>query len=193
METADNCTNECIAGYLSALMLVADLDDVSFRKMREEVEEAEENDGEFSVASIPRKLDFLEFRTLEDCVNMRSFAMTNAGYLLFEDGRYHSHVLFPEAFSKARNALVKLRSGKCQRKDGWISNLTVKQLLGFDLWKKDYSDKMVSKESNSTHHPMKLKDGEVVLNDNPSESLKLLVRDCPAAQKLIQTFDLRTQ
>ena len=67
---------------------------------------------------------------LKDCVDMRIFALINQGFHHREEGRYHPHVTYPEAFAEARNIFKENYSIKHKGRCTWITELSVKELIG---------------------------------------------------------------
>lgn len=118
-----------IVGYLSGMKQVSELDDVAFRRMRSICEEVREIDGQYFLDDFERPLDAIEFLTLEDCINMRTFYEINKGYQRTDDEKWHPQVTFPAAFVSARIDFKKNYPTEYEGCGHWITTLSAEQLI----------------------------------------------------------------
>ena len=118
-----------IVGYLSGMKYVSELDDIAFRRVRAACEEFGEIDGQYFIGDFERPMSAIEFQTLEDCINMRTFYEMNKGYQRADDEKWHPQVTFPAAFVSARIDFKKYYPAEYEGRGYWITTLSAEQLI----------------------------------------------------------------
>lgn len=132
----DHFEEEYVAAYLKYMQKLSDLDDRTCQILQSECDKATP-DGPigkctYRIKTLSATINTIHFCALKECVDMRLFTLVNKGFCFDEDGLWRINVTYPEAFVKAREIFKERFSAKYEGKDAWITDMSCKELLGFD-------------------------------------------------------------
>ena len=131
VERRDVIMDIYVDAYLKYMKKLSVLDDDTCRDILNECEAVKGKgiDGIYRMKKLGCSLNIYHYTVLRELAEMRLYASFSDVYSHHEEGIYHIHVIFPEAFVKARDTFRRLFSDKLNGKDKWITNLDINELL----------------------------------------------------------------